>query len=288
MLVVGVGFYCCGVLMILNFVLVLVGTVGQLLVYVGAGLDFLDYFVYLFAFGGDVAVSWIHSKVLGDWYGLCWLFRWFLHLLGLYFDCFWPLIVGRKIDSPIFDTLKYLIFSLPNLWLSFSLYFYLMRSRNLHFILISFPFLSFMPYLITIIKPISFDTSILTFICCLSTHIGFYFMSFLLVSFIVIMKTIFWFLLYFIDLFEYVISFLLALSLFLSASVHFDKLVLEALKVLVLLKDGCFVCLDLLWAEIDVLLVWGSSLLGCSVMGFEVIGFMLEFCEDALYLFYLF
>ena len=93
---------------------------------------------------------------------------------------------------------------------------------------------------------------------------------------------------YFIDLFEYVISFLLALSLFLSASVHFDKLVLEALKVLVLLKDGCFVCLDLLWAEIDVLLVWGSSLLGCSVMGFEVIGFMLEFCEDALYLFYLF
>ena len=54
---VGVGFYCCGVLMILNFVLVLVGTVGQLLVYVGAGLDFLDYFVYLFAFGGDVAVS---------------------------------------------------------------------------------------------------------------------------------------------------------------------------------------------------------------------------------------
>jgi hypothetical protein len=65
MLVVAVvGFYWVVGLVAVVFVLVLVGAVGHLLVYVGAGLDFLDYFVYLFALGGDVAVSRIHLQVL--------------------------------------------------------------------------------------------------------------------------------------------------------------------------------------------------------------------------------
>ena len=61
-----VGFYWVVGLVAVVFVLVLVGAVGHLLVYVGAGLDFLDYFVYLCALGGDVAVSRIHPQVLCD------------------------------------------------------------------------------------------------------------------------------------------------------------------------------------------------------------------------------
>ena len=43
--------------MVLVFVLILMGAVGHLLVYVGTGLDFLDYLVYFFALGGYVTVS---------------------------------------------------------------------------------------------------------------------------------------------------------------------------------------------------------------------------------------
>ena len=279
MLVVGVvGFYWVVGLVAVVFVLVLVGAVGHLLVYVGAGLDFLDYFVYLFALGGDVAVSRIHPQVLCDWNVFRWFFRGFLHLLSLYLHCFRTLVEGGEIDPTIFYPLKYLMFSLSYFRFALSLNFYLMWSSNLHFILIRFLLLCLYAYFIAIIKPILFDSSILAFICCLSTHIRLYSMPFLLVALIVVMEAIFWFLLDFIDLLQYVVSFLLALSLFLWIAFHFFKLVLEALKVFVLLEDGCFVGLDLFGTEIDVLL--GGFWLVERVMGFGVgvIGLMLEFC----------
>lgn len=289
MLVVGVvGFYWVVGLVAVVFVLVLVGAVWHLLVYVGSGLDFLDYFVYLFALGGDVAVPWIHPQVLSDWSGFRWFFSGFLHLLSLYLHCFRALVERVEIDPPIFYPLKYLMFSLFYFRFTLSLNFYLMWSSNLHLILIRFLLLCLYAYFIAIIKSILFDFSILAFICCLSTHIWLYSMPFLLVALIVVMEAIFWFLLDFIDLLQYVVSFLLALSLFLWIAVHFFKLVLEALKVFVLLENGCFVGLDLFGTEINVIL--GRFRLVERVMGFGigVIGLMLEFCEHALYLLDLF
>lgn len=205
------------------------GAVGHLLVYVGTGLDFLDYLVYFFALGGYVTVSWIHTKVLCDWYRFWWLFWGFLHLLCLYFHCFGALIVGRKINPSISNALENLILSLFYLWLSLSLNLNLMWSSNLHLIFVSFLLLGFNPYLITIIKSISLSTSILAFICCLRAYIGFHSVSLLFVCFIVIMKAVLWFLLYFINLFKDVISFLLTLSLFLGYSIHLSELVLKTL-----------------------------------------------------------
>lgn len=202
MLIVVVWFYSVVTLVIIDFVFILMSTVRHLLVYVCPWLYLLYYFIYLFALGSDVTVSRVHLKVLCNWMGFSWFLQQCLWLLSLYLYCFRALVEWRKIDFTIFDSLQYLIFCLFDLWLSSALDFNLMWSGNLHFILVWFLFIRLQYHLITIVRFINFpDSSIFASIICLSADIRFHFAIFFLLCFFIGMKAIFWFFLYFINLF---------------------------------------------------------------------------------------